>query len=77
MSLSITWGGVHGYQDDADGARRTHQRSPPTLWCRHPGFYSGSRLRTLRRRVQVWRREAIQRLIYEVKDPTRDLTVTA
>ena len=45
--------------------------------ARYPGFYSGRHLRTLRRRVQVWRREAIQRLIYEMKDLTHDLTVTA
>jgi hypothetical protein len=45
--------------------------------ARYPGFYSSSHLRTLRRRVQVWRREAIQRLIYEMKDLTHDLTVTA
>jgi hypothetical protein len=45
--------------------------------ARYPGFYSGSHLRTLRRRVQVWRREAIQRLVYEMKDLTHDLTVTA
>ena len=45
--------------------------------ARYPGFYSGSHLRTLRRRVQVWRREAIQRLIYEMKDLTQDLTATA
>ena len=45
--------------------------------ARYPGFYSGSHLRTLRRRVQVWRREAIQRLIYEMKDLAHDLTVTA
>ncbi len=47
------------------------------IQARYPGFYSGSHLRTLRRRVQVWRREAIQRLIYEMKDLTHDLTVTA
>jgi hypothetical protein len=45
--------------------------------ARYPGFYSSSDLRTLRRRVHVWRREAIQRLIYEMKDLTHDLTVTA
>ena len=45
--------------------------------ARYPGFYSGSHLRTLRRRVQIRRREAIQRLIYEMKDLTHDLTVTA
>ncbi|MFZ0552328.1 MAG: transposase family protein [Steroidobacteraceae bacterium] len=45
--------------------------------ARYPGFYSSSHLRTLRRRVQVWRREAIQRLIYEMKDLTHELTVTA
>lgn len=45
--------------------------------ARYPGFYSSTHLRTLRRRVQVWRREAIQRLIYEMKDLTHNVTVTA
>jgi hypothetical protein len=45
--------------------------------ARYPGFYSRSHLRTLRRRVQVWRREAIQRLICEMKDLTRDVTAGA
>jgi hypothetical protein len=45
--------------------------------ARYPGLYSGSHLRTLRRRLQVWRREAIQRLICEMKDLTHNVTVTA
>jgi hypothetical protein len=45
--------------------------------ARYPGFYSRAHLRTLRRRVQVWRREAIQRLIYEMQDLTHNVTVTA
>jgi hypothetical protein len=45
--------------------------------ARYPGFYSSTHLRTLRRRVQVWRREAIQRLIYEMKDLTHNVTITA
>lgn len=45
--------------------------------ARYPGFYSRSHLRTLRRRLQVWRREAIQRLICEMKDLTHNVTVTA
>lgn len=30
--------------------------------ARYPGSYSASHLRALRRRIQVWRREAMQRL---------------
>lgn len=45
--------------------------------ARYPGFYSRSNLRTLRRRLQVWRREAIQRLICEMQDLTQNVTVTA
>jgi hypothetical protein len=33
--------------------------------ARYPGIYSRSHLRTLRRRLQAWRRQAIQRLICE------------
>jgi hypothetical protein len=42
--------------------------------ARYPGFYTGSHLRTLRRRVQVWRREAIQRLICNMQDHTQDVS---
>lgn len=42
--------------------------------ARYPGFYSRSHLRTLRRRVQVWRREAIQRLICKMQDHTQDVS---
>ena len=45
--------------------------------ARYPGLYSRAHLRTLRRRVQAWRREAIQRLIYEMQDLTHNVTVTA
>lgn len=41
--------------------------------ARYPGFYSSTHLRTLRRRVQVWRRQTIQRLICEMKDFTQDV----
>jgi len=41
--------------------------------ARYPGFYRASHLRTLRRRVQVWRRQAIQRLISKMKDHTQDV----
>jgi hypothetical protein len=42
--------------------------------ARYPGLYSRSHLRTLRRRVQVWRREAIQRLICKLQDHTQDVS---
>jgi hypothetical protein len=42
--------------------------------ARYPGFYRRSHLRTLRRRVQVWRREAIQRLICKIQDHTQDVS---
>ena len=45
--------------------------------ARYPGFYSAGHLRTLRRRLQAWRREAIQRLICEMKDLTHNVAVTA
>jgi hypothetical protein len=41
--------------------------------ARYPGVYRSSHLRTLRRRVQVWRREAIQRLICKMQDHTQDV----
>jgi len=41
--------------------------------ARYPGFYRASHLRTLRRRVQVWRRQAIQRLISKMQDHTQDV----
>jgi hypothetical protein len=42
--------------------------------ARYPGFYTRSHLRTLRRRVQVWRREAIQRLICNMQAHTQDVS---
>jgi hypothetical protein len=41
--------------------------------ARYPGIYRTSHLRTLRRRVQAWRREAIQRLICKMQDHTQDV----
>jgi hypothetical protein len=42
--------------------------------ARYPGIYRRSHLRTLRRRVQVWRREAIQRLIFKLQEHTQDVS---
>jgi hypothetical protein len=42
--------------------------------ARYPGFYRRSHLRTLRRRVQVWRREAIRRLIYKLQEHSQDVS---
>jgi hypothetical protein len=39
--------------------------------ARYPGFHSASHLRTLRHRLQVWGRQAIQRLICEMQDFTQ------
>jgi hypothetical protein len=41
--------------------------------ARYPGFYKASHLRTLRRRVQVWRRQTIQQLICKMRDHTQDV----
>lgn len=45
--------------------------------ARYPGIYNRSHLRTLRRRVHVWRREAIQRLICKMQDHTQDVSSAA
>jgi hypothetical protein len=42
--------------------------------ARYPGLYRRSHLRTLRRRLQVWRREAIQRLICKMQEHTHDVS---
>ena len=42
--------------------------------ARYPGIYRRSHLRTLRRRVQVWRREAIQRLIFKLQEHSKDVS---
>jgi len=41
--------------------------------ARYPGVYNASHLRTLRRRVQVWRRQAIQRLISRMQDHSQNV----
>ncbi len=43
------------------------------LQARYPGFFKASDLRTLRRRVQVWRRQTIQQLIFKMQDHTQDV----
>lgn len=45
--------------------------------ARYPGSYRRSHLLTLRRRVQVWRREAIRRLIFELKNHTQNVSLTS
>jgi hypothetical protein len=47
------------------------------LQARYPGSYNRSHLRTLRRRLGVWRRQTIQRLICEMKGLTQDVSVKA
>jgi hypothetical protein len=42
--------------------------------ARYPGLYRRIHLRPLRRRVQVWRRVAIQRLIYKLPEHTHDVS---
>ena len=42
--------------------------------ARYPGLYRQSHLSTLRRRVQVWRREAIQRLICKLQEHSHDVS---
>jgi hypothetical protein len=41
--------------------------------ARYPRYYNASHLRTLRRRLQIWRRQTIQRLICDMKDFTQDV----
>ena len=45
--------------------------------ARYPERYTLKHVRALQRRVSVWRREAVQRLICELKDVTQDVTSTA
>jgi hypothetical protein len=45
--------------------------------ARYPGLYTLRQLHTLQRRVRVWRREAVQRLICEMKDLTQNVTASA
>lgn len=42
--------------------------------ARYPGRYSLRQLHTLQRRVRVWRRDAVQRLIQEVNKLTQDVS---
>lgn len=45
--------------------------------ARYPEKYSLRNLSALHRRVRVWRREAVQRLICELRDRTHDVAATA
>jgi hypothetical protein len=42
--------------------------------ARYPGRYTLRQLNTMQRRVRTWRREAVQRLICEIKDLTQNVT---
>ena len=44
--------------------------------ARYPEKYSLRNLSALQRRVKVWRREAVQRLIREIRDRAQDVAVT-
>jgi hypothetical protein len=44
--------------------------------ARYPERYTLGNLRALQRRVKEWRRDAVQRLICEMKDLTQDVTTT-
>ena len=45
--------------------------------ARYPEGYSARQLRKLQRRLKVWRREAVQRLICEIQNLTQNVTATA
>jgi hypothetical protein len=45
-----------------------------TLQGRYPGHYTSGQLRTLQRRLKVWRRQAVQQLICEMQDFTEDVS---
>jgi hypothetical protein len=44
-----------------------------TLLAKYPGCYTPGQLRTLQRRLKVWRREAVQHLSCEMHDFTQDV----
>ena len=44
---------------------------------RYPGRYTQRQLHSLQRRVRVWRREAVQRLIREMNTLTQDVAVAS
>jgi hypothetical protein len=43
--------------------------------ARYPERYSIRNLCALQRRVKVWRRESVQRLMFEMKDMTQNVAV--
>jgi len=45
--------------------------------ARYPGSYSARNLSLLQKRVRAWRREAVQRLVCEMKDLTQNVTAIA
>jgi hypothetical protein len=44
-----------------------------TLTTKYPDCYTAGQLRTLQRRLKIWRHEAVQRLICEMQDFTQDV----
>lgn len=44
-----------------------------TMMAKHPSVYAMRHLRTLQRRVKIWRHDAVQRLICEMQDFTQDV----
>ena len=42
-----------------------------TLTAKYPGYYTPGQLRTLQRRLKIWRRDAVQQLICEMQDFTQ------
>jgi hypothetical protein len=44
-----------------------------TLRAKYPDRYMPGQLRTLQRRLKIWRQEAVKRLICEMHDSTQDI----
>jgi hypothetical protein len=44
--------------------------------ARHPGRYGMRQLYTLQKRVRAWRREAVQRMICDMRHATTNVTAT-
>jgi hypothetical protein len=44
-----------------------------TFTAKYPGYYTPGQLRTLQRRLKIWRRDAVQQLVCEMKDFTQDV----
>jgi len=44
-----------------------------TFTAKYPGYYTPGQLRTVQRRLKIWRRDAVQQLICEMKEFTQDV----